>query len=182
MNRYNYAALTVAEKAVFTSLSKMVKPLSHLSERTRELEGLKSWVKFKLTLKENNPHIHMLEVGVKKGEIANLRFVVAKPTHKSDFWHKMEKLGFKGLYGNVVLHIDCDEKTAQSLLEKVNTLAEESDVITLDPKRTYCDPPQGWIADLTGREGIISKEVKEPEAEEVATPPKAEEAPTGTNG
>jgi len=160
-----YAQKTAAEAAIFTQLGKVLKGLTHIQERGRELTGDKSWVKYKFNLKANNPHIHAMEFGVKKGEVANIRFVVAKPTHKSDFWKKMEKLGFVGLYGNVVLHIECDEKTAPTLLAKVDKLAEESEVIELDPKRTYCDPPAGWVKDRTGKEGITSKEVIEPTPE-----------------
>ena len=156
MERYKNAS--TEEKAKFTHFSKIVKELTHLNERSRELKGDKSWVKYILPLSKNNPFIHSLEFGVKKGEVANIRLVVAKTTHKSDWFRKMEKLGFNALYGNIVLHLSCDEKEAITMLAKVNTLSEESEVVELDPKRTYCDPPQGWYRDRTGKEGITKEE------------------------
>lgn len=160
MERYKSASKT--EKATFTQMSKILKALTHLGERGRELTGEKSWVKFKFNLKPNNPHIHALEFGVKKGEIKNLRLVVAKPTHKSEFFTKALKIaGSKKLYGSIVLHFDCEgEKEAITLLEKLDKLAEDSEIIELDPKRTYCDPPAGWVKDLTGKEGVTKKEDK----------------------
>jgi hypothetical protein len=156
MERYKNAS--TAEKAIFALTGKFLKDLTHINERNRELTGDKSWVKYKFNLKPNNPHIHAMEFGVKKGEIANIRFVVAKGTHKIDFWKKMEKLGFKGLYGNIVLSLNLDEKSTPTLLAKVDKLVDEAEVVALDPKRTYCDPPAGWVKDLTGKEGIVKEE------------------------
>ena len=162
-----YAHKTAAEAAIFTSLAKFVKALTHIGERNRELKGDKSWVKYQFNLKVNNPHIHVLEFGVKKGEVANIRLVTAKPTLKSDFYRAMEKLGFKGIYGGIVLHIEAAEKDLPALLAKIDTAAEASEEIALDAKRTYCDPPQGWVKDRTGKEGITKEEeVVAPTADE----------------
>jgi hypothetical protein len=156
MERYKNA--TKDEKAIFTLRSKEVSTLTHIVERNRELKGEKSWVKYQLNLKANNPHIHVLEFGIKKGEVANVRLVVAKPTLKSDFYKAMEKLGFKGIYGGIVLHIPCEEKELPTLLAKIDKAAEASEEIELDAKRTYCDPPAGWVKDRTGKEGIVKEE------------------------
>lgn len=153
-----YALATAAEKAIFTSLTKVLVDLPHIVARGRELTGDKSWVKFKFNLKANNPHIHAMEFGVKKGEVANIRLVVARPTLKSDFYKAMEKLGAQASYGGIVLHFDCTLAEARGLMEKIDAAAAKSEVITLDPKRTYCDPPAGWVKDLTGKEGVTKVE------------------------
>ena len=183
MNRYKSA--TTEEKANFAKISKLVKAHTSFKERVKMLIGEKSWIKYVIALKANNPHIHALEVGIKKGEIANVRLVVSKPTVKSDFHTQMVKFGFKATYGGTVLHIDCEEKDLEKIFTKIESLAQASEEIELDPKRTYCDPPAGWIEGLTGKEGVIKKEDKKKE-EEVVTPtpevvipeeaPKAEEA------
>ena len=158
MERYKSA--TTEEKAVFTQFGKILKDLTHISERGRELTGDKSWVKFKFNLKKNNPHIHAMEFGIKKGIIQNIRFVIAKTTQKGDFFTQVLKIdGAKKLYGNIVLHIPCEgEEAATTLLQKIDKLAEESEIIEMDPKRTYCDPPAGWVNDRTGKEGVTKKE------------------------
>jgi hypothetical protein len=164
MDRYNNA--TAAEKAQFTQFSKILKGLTHISERQRELKGEKSWIKFIFDLKANNPHIHAMEFGVKKGEVANIRLVVSVPTKKSEFYTQALKIG-KALYGGIVLHFDCEgEKEAKEILTKLDILAEESEIITLNPKRTYCDPPQGWVKDLTGKEGVTKEPTPSEDTEE----------------
>ena len=160
---------TAAEKSTFTSLAKFFDGLTHINGvRNQEIKGDKNWVKFQFNLKANNPHIHVLEFGVKKGEVANIRLVVSNPTKKSDFYAQATKLG-KAIYGGIVIHIDAEEKEIPSILAKLDKLAEASEEITLDPKRTYCDPPAGWVKDRTGKEGITKKEVKAP-VEEVEAP------------
>lgn len=163
-----YANATAAEKANFTQYAKILKGLTHISERGRELTGEKSWVKYKFNLKANNPHIHAMEFGVKKGEVANIRLVVAVPTKKSDFYTQALKIeGAKEIYGGIVLHFPCEgEEEAEAILKKLDTLAEDSEVIELDPKRTYCDPPAGWVKDRTGKEGVIKAPKESEEAEE----------------
>ena len=161
-----YANATAAEKAIFKSLAVLITVLTHIVVRTRELRGEKSWVKYLFDLKANNPFIHVLEFGVKKGIIANLRLVVAKPTLKSDFYKKCEKLGAKAIYGGIVLHWDITEEEIPTLLAAIDKAAEASEVIELDPKRTYCDPPAGWVKDLTGKEGVTKEPVIEETVEE----------------
>jgi hypothetical protein len=162
MERYKNA--TAAEKAIFTSLAAILTPLTHINERGRELTGDKSWVKFKFNLTPNNPHIHAMEFGVKKGEVANIRLVVARPTLTTAFYKAMEKMGAKASYGGIVLHFDCTLKDVAGIMEKINTHAEKSEVVELDSKRTYCDPPAGWVKDRTGKEGIVKVEAPAVEA------------------
>ena len=167
-----YANATAAEKANFTRLGKLIAILTHIVVSARELRGDKSWVKYLFDLKTNNPHIHVLEIGLKKNVVANLRLVVSKPTLKSAFYRAMEKLGGKGIYGGIVLHFEITEAELPTLLAKIDKAAEASEVIDLDPKRTYCDPPAGWVKGLTGKEGVTAKAdaptpeaTEEPEAE-----------------
>jgi len=166
-----YAIATAAEKAMFTTLANVLKSLTHIVARGRELTGDKSWVKFKFNLKKNNPHIHAMEFGVKKGEVANIRLVVSRPTLTTAFYKAMEKLGAKASYGGIVLHFDCTLAEAAGLMEKIDSHAAKSEVVELDSKRTYCDPPAGWVKDLTGKEGITKvveptpAPVEEPKAE-----------------
>jgi len=160
-----YAKATAAEKSLFTSLAKFLATLTFIIARQRELRGDKSWIKYIFDLKANNPHIHALEFGLKKGIIANLRLVVAKPTLKSDFYRKCEKLGGKGIYGGIVLHFDITEAEVPTLLKAIDKLAGESDVVELDPKRTYCDPPAGWVKGMSGKAEPTAKEVEVPTPE-----------------
>ena len=167
MDRYSKA--TAAEKAMFTLLATLIGVLSHLAPRHRELKGNKSTVKFNFPLKANNPHIHILEFRVKKGVISHLVLTVARTCIDSDFYKRMIKLGAKATYGGIVLSWPTTEEEAPTLLAEIDKAAGESEEIALNPKRTYCDPPAGWVKDLTGKEGVI----KEPTPEE-AEEPKAE--------
>jgi len=160
MNRYKNAVTT--EKATFTHLSKMLDDsFTHIKTRGRELKGERSWIKFIFNLKSNNPHIHAMEFGYKKGEMANIRLVVSRPTLGTDFYKAMAKLGAKFSYGGIVVHFDIEEANAITLLKAIDKEAELSEVIALNPKRTYCDPPQGWVNDLTGKEGVTKGEKEE---------------------
>jgi len=168
-----YANATAAEKTLFTKFSKIVKTsCTHIVEKARELTGDKGWVKFKFDPKPNNPHIHQMEFGVKKGEVANFRLVVSRPTLKSSFYKAMEKLGAKASYGGIVLHFDITEAEAPTLLAQIDKAAEECEIVELNPKRTYSDPPQGWVRGVDGKPAKIEA----PEAEEIEAPTVEEEA------
>ncbi len=173
MNRY--AKATAAEKAIFTQLNKVLAANTDFKVANRELKGEKSRVKFIFNLKKNNPHIHSLEFGTKNGEVTNIRLVVARTCKGSDFYKAVQKgqNGAKDSYGGIVLHFDADATSAPKTLELISKAADASEVIELNPTRTYCDPPANWIDGNDGRQGVVKKEAKKAVPEVEA--PKAQE-------
>ena len=174
MNRY--AKANTAEKANFTKFNKLI---SGFSVDHRELKGEKTNVKYIFVLKKNNAHIHSIEFGTKKGEVANIRLVVSRPTLKSDFYKALfkGKSEAKASYGGIVVTYPATIENAQSTLELVSKLNEASEQIELDPKRTYCDPPAGWVEGNDGKIGVTRGEKaakEETPAEAPAEEPTAE--------
>ena len=185
MNRY--ATATAAEKKVFTTLQKVLLAHTPFAVAQRELKGEKSKVKYIFDLKANNPHIHQLEFGTKNGEVVNIRMVVSRPTIKTDFYKALfkGKSEAKASYGGVVVHFDATTDSAPDTLKLIAKLAEASDEVALDPKRTYCDPPCNWVDGNDGKVGVVRNEKKAkeeaPKVEaEAPAKPKAKKAPKKT--
>jgi len=167
MDKNRYADANSTEKATFTKVAKILKEnFTHTSEKFRMLKG-KSKVKYIFALKENNPLIHTIEFGVKDKEIVNLRLVVSRPTLKSDFYKGIMKISeAKNSYGGIVIHFNGNEKEVSNILKAINTLSEKSEEIELNPKRTYSDPPQGWVDGVDGKPAKIEEPTKEEVLEE----------------
>ena len=180
MNRY--AKATAAEKKIFTAMNAILTSHTQFGVAKRELKGEKTKVKYIFDLKANNPLIHSLEFGTKNGEIVNIRLVVSRPTIKSDFYKALfkGKSEAKASYGGIVVHFDATPESAQGTLELIAKLAEASEEISLDPKRTYCDPPANWVDGNDGKVGVTrgEKKAKEeaPAAAEETAEPVAEDA------
>ena len=171
MNRYSKA--NTKEKANFTKVAKILKEnLTHTAEKSRELKGEKSKVKYIFVLKKNNPLIHVIEFGMKGEEVVNIRLVVSRPTLKTDFYKAVlkSKSECKASYGGIVLHFNTDAEGANGIIKEINTLCEASEEVVLDPKRTYADPPFGWSGCIgTGKPEKVTVEPKEDkETEELA--------------
>ena len=176
LNRYSSA--NAAEKKSFTKFALLIALLTFAKVAHRELKGAKSRIKYIFALKANNPHIHSVEMGTRNGEIVNLRLVVSRPTLKSEFYLALMKLKAgdpQKSYGGIVVTFEASESTIEGILKDINKLGEVSDEVALNPKRTYCDPPAGWIEGNDGKVGVVKSEKKEVKVEE--TPETLEEVP-----
>jgi len=188
LNRNSTA--TAAEKKTFTIFAQLIAIVLTLigcKVDHRELKG-KSRPKFVFALKPNNVLIHTLEFQMAGDIVKRIILVVSRVTLDSPFYKGLMKLPeVKNGYGGVSVFIpieaqseEANRKEVEALLLKIGKLAENHEELELDPKRTYHDPPQGWV------EGAITRPVKkdEPKAEakdkskaKAKAKPKAEETP-----
>jgi hypothetical protein len=197
-NRYDSA--NAEEKKNFTNFAKLIVLfLTMVGTKVthRELKGEKSRKKYGFALKANSTLIHMVEFRAIGDQIKQIVLVISKVTSKSKFGNALLKLhpDAKFSYGGFCFTIPVDnQEDVPTLLEQIGKLAEASEELELDPKRTYSDPPQGWVDGLENppvkkekpvkakaevKEPVaepVAEEVKEPTAEEVAQADIAAEA------
>ena len=195
-----YASATAEEKKNFTAFNKLIAILVTLlaSKVThRELKGEKARKKYGFGLKPNNVLIHMIEFRAVADEIRQIVLVVSKVVQNSDFGNALLKLhpDAKFSYGGFVYTLPIEEQDeVPTYLEQIGKLAEASEELELDPKRTYYDPPQGWVEGIENppvkkekkakaEKEETTEEVEAPTAEEVAKADiQAEMEGTGTDG
>jgi len=163
-------SMTTEEATMFTQLEKMVKEnMKSLKVTDKVISGGKK-AKFKFILAKNAPYIHLIEFLVKNAtEVVALRLVTARTTMETDFYRNLTKLPeAKESYGGIVIHIPINLEKTPEILKQINTLVGKSEEVELDPKRTYSDPPQGWIEGVDGRPSKKDKATKEVAKEESA--------------
>jgi cell division septation protein DedD len=183
MSANRYSAATAEEKANFSKFAKLLKENApNLKEESRVLLGEKK-AKYIFVIGKNAPYIHSLEVGVTGTEIKNVRLVVSKDTKKSDFYKAIAKIADEVNYGGVVIHFEATEETLAKIFGQVGKLADASEEVVLNPKRTYSDPPTGWPRSKntidpvkTEKPAKTAKIVEAPAAEAPAAPVTAKEA------
>jgi len=187
MSANRYGAATAAEKSTFTKLAALLVSflaIASVKITHRELREEKN-PKYIFALSKNNALVYTLEFRLKKGIIQSLSMVVSRVTLKSDFGKALGKTfkEAKIIYGGVVVRIPIeDPDNLPEILDNLAKLIAASDELELDPKRTYYDPPQGWVDGVENppvkkaEKKEEAEEVEAPEAEEAQAPMTAEEA------
>jgi hypothetical protein len=171
-NRYDSASKE--EKSVFTKLNGLLAVLITLigsKIHHRELREEKN-PKYIFALGKNNPLVYTLEFRLGKDDIIkSISMVLSRVTLKSDFGKQLMKTfkDAKESYGGIVVRIPIENQDdVATTLKTLGTLMAASEELELDPKRTYFDPPTGWV------EGVenppAKKEKPAPKAKKEETP------------
>jgi len=178
MAQNRYASASKAEKGVFTKLNALLVTFLALVSTTvhhRELREEKN-PKYIFALSKNNALVYTLEFRLAEDIIKSISMVVSRVTLKSEFGKALMKTfkTAKDAYGGVVIRIPIENQDeVATTLEKIGTLIAASEELELDPKRTYYDPPQGWVDGVENppvKKEKKEKKVAEPVAEEVEAP------------
>ena len=180
MSANRYGTANADEKKTFKTLASflvMFLSLLGVGVLHRELRGNKK-AKFIFALKKNNPLIHAVEFLMDAGEnVKMVSLLVSKVTKDSKFGRGVLKLHIDArlAYGGVVVRIPIEnQEELPTLLENIGKLAAASEELELDPKRTYFDPPQGWLdVKDNAPPKKAEKAKKETKKEEVETPTEA---------
>jgi len=163
-----YSTATAAEKANFSKFAKILIAGGILAAMVdhRRLEGSEKKGKYMFYLKKNNPGISHIEfVTNAAGDELRMRVIVAPQTKGSDFYKEITKKGQK-LYGGLVINWEKEGNDLGSVLKQVHTLAEASEVISLEK-----------VEEPKEEKTPKAKDVKTPKAEEVETPKEEAKAP-----
>jgi hypothetical protein len=174
INRYDSASKE--EKGTFTKLFKMLTAFLTLAATTvhhRELREDKR-PKYIFALGKNNALAWTIEFQMAGEEVKRIILLVSKVTMKSDFGKALSKTfkEAKVAYGGIVVSIPVEnQESIPTMLESIGTLIGASEELELDPKRTYFDPPTGWVEGVENAPPKKEKKAKAPKVEaEVETP------------